>query len=251
LLDVIPLSLGIETMGGVATHLIDKNTTIPASKSQVFSTAADNQTSVEIHIVQGERPLASDNKSLGRFILDGIPPAPRGMPQVEVTFDIDANGILNVSAKDKASGKSQSIKIEASSGLSKEDIARMQKEAEMNSEADAKKKELIEAKNIAEQLVYTSEKSLKDGGDKVPADIKSNVEAKIADLKKIKDGEDLTAIKSATEALSGELQKIGEAMAKQQQAQATENSQQKTENAEEKKPEDGAKEEGSATEEKK
>ncbi len=212
LLDVIPLSLGIETMGGVGTKLIEKNTTIPASRSQVFSTAADNQTSVEVHVVQGERPMAADNKSLGRFILDGIPPAPRGMPQVEVSFDIDANGILNVKAKDKSTNKEQSIRIEASSGLSKEDIDRMQKEAEIHSDEDRKKKEVAEARNIAEQLIYTSEKSLKDAGDKVPADVKSSIEAKSSALKKEKDGSDLDAIKKATEELSSEVQKIGQYM---------------------------------------
>jgi len=218
LLDVIPLSLGIETMGGVATKLIDKNTTIPASKSQIFSTAADSQTSVEIHVVQGERALARDNKSLGRFILDGIPPAPRGIPQVEVTFDIDANGILHVKAKEKSSGKEQSIKIQGSSGLSKEDIDRMQKDAEMHASEDEKKKEEVEARNIAEQMLYTAEKSLKDAGDKVPADVKTEVEAKVAELKKAKDGTDVAAVKSATEALSTSMQKIGEAMMKAQQA---------------------------------
>ncbi len=216
LLDVIPLALGIETMGGVATHLVEKNTTIPTSRSQVFSTAADNQTSVEIHIVQGERPMASDNKSLGKFILDGIPPAPRGMPQVEVTFDIDANGILNVKAKDKTSGKEQSIRIEASSGLKKEDIERMKKEAEMNAAEDAKKKESVEAKNIAEQMIYTAEKAIKDNGGKIPADVVKGVEDKISDLKAVKDGTDASAIKTKTEALSTEMQKIGEAMAKAQ-----------------------------------
>lgn len=217
LLDVIPLSLGIETMGGVATKLIERNTTIPTSKSQVFSTAADNQTSVEIHIVQGERAMASDNKSLGRFILDGIPPAPRGMPQVEVTFDIDANGILNVKAKEKTTNKEQSIRIEASSGLSKADIEKMQQDAAAHEAEDKKKKEIIEAKNLAEQLIYTSEKALKDAGDKVPADIKSGVEAKIADLKKQKDDANasLEAIKSATEALSSEISKIGQYMNQQ------------------------------------
>ncbi|HRH25895.1 MAG TPA: molecular chaperone DnaK [Candidatus Paceibacterota bacterium] len=212
LLDVIPLSLGLETLGGVATKLIEKNMTIPASKSQVFSTAADNQTSVEIHVVQGERAMASDNKSLGRFVLDGVPPAPRGMPQVEVTFDIDANGILNVKAKDKASGKEQSITIQGSSGLTKEDIERMQKDAEANASTDQAKRDLVEAKNLAEQLVYTAEKALKDAGDKVPADVKSGVETKVADLKKAKEGSDLPTIKSATELLSGELQKIGQHM---------------------------------------
>ncbi len=221
LLDVIPLSLGIETMGGVATHLVEKNTTIPTSRSQVFSTAADNQTSVEIHIVQGERPMASDNKSLGRFILDGIPPAPRGMPQVEVTFDIDANGILNVKAKDKSTGKEQSIRIEASSGLKKEDIEKMQKEAELHAEEDKKKKEEIEVKNIAEQMIYTAEKAIKDNKDKISADIVKGVEDKIADLKKAKEGSDIAVIKTASEALSTEMQKIGEAMSKAQQSNPT------------------------------
>ncbi|MES2060146.1 MAG: molecular chaperone DnaK [Patescibacteria group bacterium] len=216
LLDVIPLSLGIETMGGVATHLIDKNTTIPTSKSQTFSTAADNQTSVEIHIVQGERPLAKDNKSLGRFILDGIPPAPRGMPQVEVTFDIDANGILNVKAKDKSSNKEQSIRIEASSGLSKEEIEKMQKDAEMHAADDAKLKEIVEARNIAEQMIYTAEKALKDNADKVPAEIKASVEEKVALLKTAAGSDNLDTVKSATEALSTEMSKIGEAVSKAQ-----------------------------------
>ena len=212
LLDVIPLSLGIETMGGVATKLIEKNTTIHSAKSQTFSTAADNQTSVEIHIVQGERAMASDNKSLGRFILDGIPPAPRGVPQIEVTFDVDANGILSVKAKDKASGKEQSIRIEASSGLSKEDIEKMQKDAEVNAVEDAKKKELIDAKNLAEQLIYTAEKALKDAPT-VPEDIKTGVTAKIEALRSaLGSGASLEVLKSSTEALSTEMQKIGEYM---------------------------------------
>jgi molecular chaperone DnaK len=214
LLDVIPLSLGIETLGGVATKLIERNTTIPSSKSQVFSTAADNQTSVEIHITQGERPMASDNKSLGRFILDGIPPAPRGMPQIEVTFDVDANGILNVKAKDKASGKEQSIRIEASSGLTDADIKKMKDEAEAHAEEDLKKKELADEKNTAEMMIFTAEKSLKEYGDKVPADIKTAVEGKIAGVRTAKDGNDVNAIKTAIEALSTELSKIGEAMQK-------------------------------------
>jgi molecular chaperone DnaK len=214
LLDVIPLSLGIETMGGVATKLIERNTTIPASRSQVFSTAADNQTSVEIHVVQGERPLASDNRTLGRFILDGIPPAPRGVPQVEVTFDIDANGILNVKAKDKSSGKEQSIKIEGSSGLSKEEIEKMKKDAEAHAADDQKKKDLAEARNLAEQLIYTSEKSLKDAEGKITDEIKKVVEEKVTELKKLKEGDDLSAIKNATENLSKEIQKIGEYMQK-------------------------------------
>lgn len=216
LLDVIPLTLGIETLGGVATPLIEKNTTIPASKSQVFSTAADNQTSVEVHVVQGERPMATDNKSLGRFILDGIPPSPRGVPQVEVTFDIDANGILTVKAKDKSSGKEQSIRIEGSSALSDEEIQRMKKDAERHAEEDKKKKEIIDVKNLAEQSIIAAEKALKDYGDKVPEDVKKAIEEKLETLKKAKEGDDLEAIKSATEELSKEMQRIGELMAKQQ-----------------------------------
>lgn len=214
LLDVIPLSLGIETMGGISTKLIDRNTTIPSSRSQIFSTAADNQTSVEIHIIQGERQMASDNKSLGRFILDGIPPSPRGMPQIEVTFDVDSNGILSVKAKDKASGKEQSIRIEARSGLTDADIEKMKKEAELHAEDDKKKKEVVEARNIADQLIYTAEKAIKDAGDKVSAEIKTEVEAKVAELRKAKDAQDLGAIKTATEALSTSMQKIGEAINK-------------------------------------
>ncbi len=214
LLDVIPLSLGIETLGGVATKLIEKNTTIPANKSQTFSTAADNQTSVEIHVVQGERPMASDNKSLGRFILDGIPPAPRGMPQVEVSFDVDANGILNVTAKDKASGKTQSIKIEASSGLKDEDIKKMQADAELHAEEDKKKRELADIKNTAEMTTYTAEKALKDNEAKLPAELKDSVNAKITALRGVKDGSDMDSIKKATEELSAEMSKIGEAMQK-------------------------------------
>lgn len=214
LLDVIPLSLGIETLGGVATKLIEKNTTIPASKSQTFSTAADNQTSVEIHVVQGERPMAADNKSLGRFILDGIPPAPRGMPQIEVSFDVDVNGILSVTAKDKASGKTQSIKIEASSGLKDEDIKKMQQEAELHAEEDKKKKENAEVKNTAEMMLYTAEKAIKDNEAKIPQDVKDSVNQKIAALKGVKDGTDGEAIKKATEELSTEMSKIGEALQK-------------------------------------
>jgi molecular chaperone DnaK len=214
LLDVIPLSLGIETMGGVSTKLIEKNTTIPSSKSQVFSTAADNQTSVEIHIVQGERAMAADNKSLGRFILDGIPPAPRGMPQVEVTFDVDANGILNVKAKDKATNKEQSIRIEASSGLTPADIERMKKEAEAHDAEDKKKKDEVEVRNTADHIMYSAEKALKENKDKVPADVVGGVEAKIASLKTAKEGTDIEALKRATEELSAEMSKIGEAMSK-------------------------------------
>lgn len=239
LLDVTPLSLGIETMGGIATKIITKNTTIPASKSQVFSTAADNQTSVEIHIVQGEREMAADNKTLGRFILDGIPPSPRGMPQVEVTFDIDVNGILNVKAKDKATGKEQVVRIEASSGLSKDDIAKMTKDAEAHSEDDKKKRELVEIKNAAEALVYTAEKSLRDAGDKVAADIKKNVEDKITALKAVKDGQDTAAIKTASEELSRALQAIGEAMYKQQPSADSSQPSDKTNETGQDKPDDG------------
>ena len=215
LLDVIPLSLGIETLGGVFTKIIEKNTTIPTSKSQIFSTAADNQTSVEIHVLQGERPMAADNKSLGRFILDGIPPAPRGVPQIEVTFDIDVNGILTVKAKDKATGKEQSIRIEASSGLSEEDIERMKKEAEMHAEEDKRRRELAEARNSAEAAIYTAEKSLKEAGDKISESIKKEVEEKIKALKDIKDKDDANAIKNALAELSQSLQKIGEQLYRQ------------------------------------
>ena len=212
LLDVIPLSLGIETMGGVASHLIEKNTTIPASKSQVFSTAADNQTSTEIHVVQGERPMATDNKSLGQFVLDGILPAPRGVPQIEVTFDIDANGILNVTAKDKTSGKENSIKIEGSSGLSEEEIEKMKAEAEANAGEDKKKKEIVEAKNMADQMVFMSEKAMKDAGDKAPEDVVKIISEKIEAVKTSQAGEDIDAIKKATDELSAEVQKIAEHM---------------------------------------
>ncbi len=211
-MDVIPLSLGIETMGGVATKLVEKNTTIPTSKSQVFSTAADNQTSVEIHITQGERPMAADNKSLGRFILDGIPPAPRGMPQVEVTFDVDANGILQVKAKDKTSGKEQSIRIEASSGLSDEDIKRMTQDAEAHADEDKRKKELAEERNVADSLSHTAEKSLKDADGKITDELKAEVTSKIEALKTARAGEDIEAIKKASEELSASMMKIGEAM---------------------------------------
>ena len=221
LLDVIPLSLGIETFGNEATKIIEKNTTIPAYRSQVFSTAADNQTSVEIHVVQGERPMAADNKSLGQFILDGIPPSPRGVPQVEVSFDVDANGILQVKAKEKTTGKEQSIRIEASSGLSKDDIARMQKEAEMNAEEDAKKRDSAETKNTLEQMVYTAEKALRDNGDKVSADTKAKVEEKISGAKTASSKGDLESMKKASQELSDELSKIGEEMMKQAESAKT------------------------------
>lgn len=214
LLDVTPLTFGIETMGGVRTPLIDRNTTVPVSRSQTFSTAADNQPSVEIHVLQGEREMAGDNKSLGRFILDGIPPSPRGVPQIEVTFDIDASGILSVTAKDKATGKSQSIRIESSTGLSKDEIERMKKDAEMHAEEDKKKKELIEARNMADSLSYTTEKSMKDAGDKLTSDEKKPVEEAITELNKVKNGDDLEAIKKATENLSTAAQKIGEKLYK-------------------------------------
>ncbi len=219
LLDVTPLSLGIETMGGVSTTLIAKNTTVPTSKSQTFSTAADNQPSVEIHILQGERSMAQDNKTLGRFILDGIPSAPRGVPQVEVSFDIDANGILNVSAKDKATGKSQSIKIEGSSGLTKDEIEKMKKDAEAHADQDTKKKELIEVKNMAENLVYTSDKTLKESGDKISEEKKKELEEKIEDLKKVKNDDNIDVIKQKTEELSKLAQEIGGELYKQARAQ--------------------------------
>ena len=220
LVDVIPLSLGIETMGGVNTKLIEKNTHIPTKKQQVFSTAADNQTSTEIHIVQGERPMATDNKSLGKFVLDGIPPAPRGVPQVEVTFDVDSNGVLKVTAKDKSTGKEQSIRIEASSGLTEADIERMQKEAEEHAAEDEQKKALIESRNVAEQLIYTAEKSLKDHGDQIPAETKTEIEGKVTELKTVREKDDKVAIDTATEALSTSLQKIGEIMQKAAEAKS-------------------------------
>lgn len=221
LVDVIPLSLSIETMGGVATKLIEKNTHIPTKKSQVFSTAADNQTSTEIHIAQGERPMAADNKSLGRFVLDGIPPAPRGVPQVEVTFDVDSNGVLNVTAKDKSTGKEQTIRIEATSGLTDADIERMKQDAEVHAGEDAAKKELIETRNQAEQLIYTAEKSLRDHGDKIPAETKTEIEDKMKAAREARDKDDKAAIETATNDLSVSLQKIGEIMQKASEASAT------------------------------
>ena len=219
LLDVTPLTLGIETLGGVSTPLIKRNTTIPTSASQVFSTAADNQTSVEINVLQGEREMAADNKSLGRFMLDGIPPAPRGMPQVEVTFDIDANGIINVSAKDKATNKVQKITIQGGTGLGKDEIEKMVKDAEAHASEDKKRKEQVDARNVADTLCYTAEKALKDAGDKVPADVKSSIESKVKDIRDVLQTADVETLKSKTEALSSEIQKIGEAMYKQGQEQ--------------------------------
>jgi molecular chaperone DnaK len=219
LLDVTPLSLGIETLGQVDTILIPKNTTVPTAKTQVFSTAADNQTSVEVHVLQGERPMAADNKSLGRFILDGIPPSPRGLPQIEVTFDIDANGILNVTAKDKATSKTQSVRIEGSTGLSKEEIEKMKKEAELHAQEDKQKQELIEAKNLADNLIYTTEKTLRELGEKVPADLKKEVEEKVEAMKKVKESDNIEDIKAKTAELSQTIQKIGSQVYQQGQQQ--------------------------------
>lgn len=212
LLDVTPLTLAIETLGSVATPMISRNSTIPTSKTEIFSTAADNQTSVEIHVLQGERPLASDNKSLGRFILDGIPPSPRGVPQVEVTFDLDVNGILNVKAKDKATNKEQSIRITGSTGLTKDEVEKMTKEAEVHAEEDKKKKEQIEAKNQADGLIFTSEKTLKDAGDKVPPEVKKEVEDKIADLKAILETGSADDLRDKSQKLAEVLSKVGSAM---------------------------------------
>jgi len=212
LLDVLPLSLGIETLGGINTIMISKNTTVPTSKTQIFSTAVENQPSVEVHVLQGERPMAQDNRTLGRFILDGIPPAPRGVPQIEIAFDVDANGILTTIAKDKATSRSQSIRIEGSIGLSKEEIEKMKKDAELYAEKDKKKKDLVEAKNIADNLIYTSEKSLKDAGGKISSEVKKEVEEKINDLRKVKDGDNIKEVKQKISELSGAIQKIGAQM---------------------------------------
>ncbi len=219
LLDVTPLSLGIETLGSVSTVLIPKNTTIPTAKSQIFSTAADNQTSVEIHVLQGERSMATDNKTLARFILDGIPPSPRGMPQIEVTFDIDANGILHVTAVDKTTNKSQSIRIEASTALSKEEVERLRREAETHSEEDRIKKELAELRNQGEALIYTAQKSLMEAGDKVSAEIKDEINAKIDSLGKAIAGEDKELITHGISGLSQALQKIGETLYKEKKGE--------------------------------
>ncbi len=220
LLDVTPLTLSIETLGGVATPLIERNTTIPTRKSQIFSTASDNQSQVEIHSVQGERPLANDNKSLGRFVLDGLPPAPRGVPQIEVTFDIDANGILKVTASDKATGRSQNITITASSGLGEDEVERMRHEAEEYAEEDERRRAAIEARNEADTSVYTAEKAMRDLGDKVPAESKQEVEEKVAAVRKAMEGEDVEALKSTTEALMQTVQALG-ASAYQQEVPET------------------------------
>jgi len=217
LLDVTPLTLSIETLGAVATPQIERNTTIPTRKSQVFSTASDSQTQVEIHVLQGERPMAADNKSLGKFILDGIPPAPRGVPQIEVTFDIDANGILKVTASDKATGRSQHITITASSGLSDEEVEKMRKDAESHAEEDKKRKELIEARNHADNTAYAAEKALKEFGDKVPENVRTDIEAKVADVRKAAEGEDVEAMKTATGVLGEAIQKIGASVYEQEQ----------------------------------
>jgi len=215
LLDVLPLSLGIETLGGINTAMISKNTTIPTAKTQIFSTAAESQTSVEVNVLQGERPMATDDRSLGRFILDGIPPAPRGIPQIEVTFDIDASGILTVTAKDKATGRSQSIKVEGSVGLSKEEIERMKKEAELHVKEDKNKRDLSETKNLADNLIYTTEKTLKEAGDKVSSEIKKEIEEKIDALKKVKESDNIEDIKTRTQDLSQAIQKVGTEMYRQ------------------------------------
>jgi molecular chaperone DnaK len=215
LLDVTPLTLSVETLGGVATPLIERNTTVPTRKSQTFSTAADSQTQVEIHVLQGERPMASDNKSLGKFILDGIPPAPRGIPQIEVTFDIDANGILNVTAQDKASGRSQKITITASSGLKEDEIERMRKEAELHADEDKRRKEMIETRNKADNLAYSTEKLITENADKIPEDKKTEAQAKVKRIRELLEGEDKAALEQATSDLEQFIQQIGASMYQQ------------------------------------
>jgi len=244
LLDVTPLTLGIETMGGVMTPLITRNTTIPTSKSETFSTAGDNQTQVEIHVLQGERPMSSDNRTLGRFTLDGIPPAPRGVPQIEVTFDIDANGILHVSAKDRATSREQKITITSSSGLSKDEVEKLQREAELHQAEDTKKRELVETKNSADTLIYTAEKTLKDAGDKIAEAERRSVEDAVLKLKNTLTGEDPTVMKTAADALSEVIQKVGASLYNQ-----TDNNEQKTTTdettAKDQKPDENPKEESS------
>jgi molecular chaperone DnaK len=220
LLDVTPLSLGIETLGGVSTRLIEKNTTIPTRKSQIFSTAADNQPAVEIHVLQGEREMAANNKTLGRFQLVGIPPAPRGIPQIEVSFDIDANGIVNVSAKDMGTGKEQSIKITASSGLSEQEIEQLIKDAEMHADEDKKRRELIDARNMADSLIYNTEKSVKEVGDKLDASTKGEIDQAIESLKKAMEGEDTEEIKRLSDELTQASHKLAETMYSQASANA-------------------------------
>ena len=215
LLDVTPLTLGIETLGSVATPIIERNTTIPTKKSQIFSTAADGQTSVEIHVVQGERPMVNDNKTLGRFILDGIPPSPRGIPQIEVGFDVDADGIMHVSAQDKATGRQQKITITASSGLSKDEVEKMVKDAESHAADDRKRKDEVEARNNADSAAYSAEKTLRELGDKVPADVKSEVEGKVAAVRSALQGQDVGRIRSTAQELSEALQKVGAKMYEQ------------------------------------
>jgi molecular chaperone DnaK len=212
LLDVTPLTLGIETMGGVMTPLITRNTTVPTQKSELFTTAADNQPSVDIHVLQGERPMAAENKTIGRFKLDGLLPAPRGVPQIEVIFDIDANGILNVTAHDKGTGKQQKITITASSGLSKDDVDRMVKEAELHAEEDRQRREEIDARNHADNLAYTTERTLREAGDKIPADIRAEADGKVAALRSVLQSGDASQIKQAAEELETVMQKIGQAV---------------------------------------